>query len=387
MFALVPGYLLWLRTARPLRKSSVVPDLPTRSRVSVLLAVRDDADWIQARLENLAALAEPRGGLEFWIIDGGSHDETAAIAEAFSHLDSRFRLVREITGGRIAQLDAGLACSEGEWVLVTGADARMAPHAVLQMLAVAEDAGDVAAVGAPVDPHGAPVLGRLHTRSSNAARSAEARIGSAAVVTAACYLFRRDVLPRGFAEGVIADDVHVAMAAAACGKRVGFAEAAIIHTLGSPQGLAEIFEYEVGRARACLREVARFFPHLREFAAPARAIFLWRAAQMFVYPAAALGLAASSAVILWSAGTAAAATVTLALAGAMLVDAWLAARVGRQARLAPAAALAALMAAVRMTAVVTMPFARRNAHAACTGSREAHKKTGQPRGGTAARYL
>jgi len=364
LLALVPGYLLWLRVARSSRTSPGVlpsPSSPVRSRVSVLVPVRDEISLIEGKLRNLLGLLEPPGGLDVWIVDGGSTDGTLEIIDRFCAADARLRLLRDVPGGKIVQLDAALACCDAPWVVVTDADARMPRHAIVEMLAVADEAPDVGAVGAPVEPHGAHALDRFHWQALNAARAAEARLGSAALVTGPCYLFRRDLLPRGFASGVIADDVHVAMTAAACGMRVAFAERVVVTELRSPSNLHELFSHKVRKADAYLREVVRFLPLLGRFPVPARTVFLWRAAQMVLFPVAAIGAIVSAAVMLASAGAATVGATVVAGAAVCGAEAVASAAAGRTPRLAPAAALALMLAAVLTAVLLTMPFARRSA--------------------------
>ena len=363
ILALVPGYLLWLRLAR--RAAKHLPSLEGRTeissaRVDVIVPVRDEAAWIEEKLRNLAALEEPAGGLAFWIVDGGSSDGTSEIAASWSARDGRFHLLRDVSGGKVVELNAALARCEAEWTLVTDADARLPSGVVLEMLRVAAGDPDLAVIGVPVEASQAHVLDRMHWRALNAARRAEARLGSAAIVTAPCYLFRRDLLPTGFPDRVVADDVHIALVAAAAGKRVGFADRPVVE-LRSPVRLAELFRHKVRKADAYLREVLRFLPRLASFPAPARAVFLWRAAQMICFPLATLG--AAVALAQWSATLGPEIAASLAAGSTALFggDVVLAIRRGREPRLAIALALGALLAAVLLTALVTAPLARRTA--------------------------
>jgi cellulose synthase/poly-beta-1,6-N-acetylglucosamine synthase-like glycosyltransferase len=362
VLALVPGYRLWLRILRPHASPTLPQAPPASARVGILVPVRDEAAWIRDKLHNLAKLVEPSGGLEFWIVDGGSRDGTAEEVETFCTRDARFRLLRDVPGGKIAQLDAALSCCDTDWVLVTDADASMPAHSVIELLANARSADDIGAVGVPVRPHAAHLLERMHWSELNASRAAEARVGSAALVTGPCYLFRRELLPRGFPSGVVADDVHVALTAAAARMRVGFAENVLVTELRSPATIVELFHHKVRKADAYLREVVRFLPLLASFPARARTIFLWRAAQMTLFPAVALAMIVSAAALVAAAG---APTVrTMVVLGAVLfaADSLSAQARGRDPRLAPAAGLAVMLALVLATVLLTMPFARRTAH-------------------------
>jgi len=363
ILALVPGYLLWLRLARRVTKhrppSERRPATPP-ARIDVLVPVHDEAAWIEEKLRNLATLEEPAGGLVFWIVDGGSGDGTSEIAASWSARDGRFQLLRDVSGGKVAALNAALARCEGEWTLVTDADARLPSSVVLEMLGVAARDPELAVIGVPVEASQAHALDRMHWRALNAARRAEAHLGSAAIVTAPCYLFRRELLPLGFPDRVVADDVHIAMVAAAAGKRVGFADRTVVE-LRSPIRLGQLFRHKVRKADAYLREVLRFLPRIASFPPPARAVFLWRAAQMICFPLAALG--ATVEFTQWSATLGAETAAALAAAATAVFggDIALAIRRSREPRLTIAVVLGGLLAAVLLTTLITAPLARRTA--------------------------
>lgn len=85
--------------------------------VSVILPVLDEAGEIAARLDALAPLR--RAGAEIIVVDGGSADDTMAIATG--------RCDRVLTAlrGRAAQMNAGAAAARGEILLFLHADTRL----------------------------------------------------------------------------------------------------------------------------------------------------------------------------------------------------------------------------------------------------------------------
>ena len=87
-------------------------------QVSVIIPTLDAASDLPA---TLAALADARSIGEIIVADGGSTDDTRAIAQSAG--------ARIVTAqrGRGTQLAAGAAAARGEWLLFLHADCRLAP--------------------------------------------------------------------------------------------------------------------------------------------------------------------------------------------------------------------------------------------------------------------
>ncbi len=89
----------------------------------------------------LAALADEAGGADIVVADGGSGDETGAVAAEMG--------ARVVTAprGRGSQLSAGAAAARGDWLLFLHADTRLAPgwRAVVDGFAREANAGRAAA--------------------------------------------------------------------------------------------------------------------------------------------------------------------------------------------------------------------------------------------------
>jgi len=88
-------------------------------RVSVLMTMFNAAAYLQAAIESL--LAQSYRDFELIIVDDGSTDESAAVAESLT--DPRLRLVRNPANrGQNACLNQGLALARGEFVARQDAD-------------------------------------------------------------------------------------------------------------------------------------------------------------------------------------------------------------------------------------------------------------------------
>lgn len=86
--------------------------------LSVVIPVRDEAARLPMLLADLAA-APAELIREIWVVDGGSRDGSQALARL-----AGARLLRA-AGGRGAQLQCGILASEGSWLLLLHADARL----------------------------------------------------------------------------------------------------------------------------------------------------------------------------------------------------------------------------------------------------------------------
>jgi cellulose synthase/poly-beta-1,6-N-acetylglucosamine synthase-like glycosyltransferase len=358
LLCLVVGYLAWLVRGHPPGAKGAAPALVGWPRVDVVVPVHNEATLIEGKLANLSALRYPRDRVRILIVDGNSSDRTSELVEAWIRHEPGFQLVRLPLAHKVVQLNAALAHSDADWVLVTDGDAWLPQETLCSLVTAGEADADLAVVGTPVEPAHTHPLERRHWALTNYLRQAESRRGSASIVAGPCYLFRRRLL-RHFPEDVVADDVHVAFAAAASGARVGYVHPAVTE-LRSPTHLRELFWHKVRKADAYLREVFRFLPRLGAMRSPAREVFLWHAAQMLVVPtllgAVLIGLVG------WLAGTRVTpdgalltgSAAALVATGASMAD-------GRARRLAEGMALGMLLMLVLLTALLAYPFSRQSA--------------------------
>jgi len=348
------AYLGWLRRVPEIGTPPAPPDLPA---IDVVVAVHDEAHWIADKLANLAALDYPRQLLHVWIADGGSTDGTRARVREWIAGRRGFTLLSCGVADKTAQLNAALARGAAPWVLVTDADTRLGPDTLERLVAVT-GGGGVAVAGTSARPLRAHAVEDLHWRVANRLREIEGRRGAASIVTAPCYLFRRDLID-AFPPAVVADDAYVAMRACARGQRV-LNVAADVRELRSPRGLAQLFAHKLRKCDAYLREVVRFVPLAARMGAAGRGVFLWRAIQLALVPVVVLaGVPAA-----FAAGESGGWPV-LALFGALLGagPALLVVALGLRDRAAIAWSLpmAALLVAVLCVACLRLPFTRQSA--------------------------
>lgn len=108
--------------------------------VSVLVACFEVAPWLAEALGS--ALAQSLSDLELVVVDDGSRDRSAAIAEAMAARDPRLRVVRRpVNRGAAATRNEALALARGRWIAVLDGDDRMAPERLARLVATAEAVG------------------------------------------------------------------------------------------------------------------------------------------------------------------------------------------------------------------------------------------------------
>lgn len=93
---------------------------PRAPRISVVIPALDEAGRIESALRTLAA----DGWHEILVVDGGSRDETAALARSVPGVR-----VLEAPRGRARQMNAGARCATGDVLLFLHADVGLPPEA------------------------------------------------------------------------------------------------------------------------------------------------------------------------------------------------------------------------------------------------------------------
>src|SRR5215208_7256201 len=113
------------------RESSPTPEEPLKKRgadsrplVSVVIPCYNQAHFLGEAIESVLAQSHPN--FEIIVVDDGSPDDTSEVAEHYPEV----RLVRQENQGLSAARNAGLARSEGEYVVFLDADDRLLPEAL-----------------------------------------------------------------------------------------------------------------------------------------------------------------------------------------------------------------------------------------------------------------
>ncbi len=97
-----------------------LPLAPSRPLVSVVVPAYNAERWLGKTL--LSACSQSLQDIEILVVDDGSIDGTAAVAESFIRRDPRVRLIRRENGGVGAARNTGIAAAKGRYIAPLDAD-------------------------------------------------------------------------------------------------------------------------------------------------------------------------------------------------------------------------------------------------------------------------
>lgn len=118
---------------------------PISPRVSVLMAVYNTAAYLAPAIESI--LHQTYEDFELIVIDDGSTDDSARIAENYAAKDARIRLIRQPNAGVGAATNRGLSASRGEYVAIMDSDDISEPERLACQVEYLDAHPDIAAVG------------------------------------------------------------------------------------------------------------------------------------------------------------------------------------------------------------------------------------------------
>ena len=118
-------------------------------RVSVLLPVWNGEAFLEAAVESI--LRQTLSSFELIVIDDGSTDASAAIAENFARSDDRVRLLRRAHEGLSAALNAGIAAARGEYIARMDADDVSVPQRLEKQVSYLDAHPACVAIGSWID--------------------------------------------------------------------------------------------------------------------------------------------------------------------------------------------------------------------------------------------
>jgi glycosyltransferase involved in cell wall biosynthesis len=207
---------------RPHRSAPVTPS------VSIVIAARNEAASIAAKIENLRALDYPPDRLQVVIACDGCDDGTDAIARGCE--DDRVRVLSLPRVGKAAALNAAVGVATGDVLVFSDANSQYAPDAVRELVAPFADpeVGGVAGDQRYLSGGGeAAVAGgeRKYWDLDRMLKTAESLGGNVISATGAIYAVRRELfvpVPSG-----VTDDFATSTAVIAQGRRLVFAPDAV----------------------------------------------------------------------------------------------------------------------------------------------------------------
>ena len=231
------GYPVVIRLAarRRLRTAPVLPtpadaELPS---VTVVVPAYEEARFISNKLQDVLAQDYPADRLEIVVVDDGSQDGTAELAERATR---RARVVRHTERrGKTQALNTGVAVARGDVVVFTDANGSLLAGSLRNVVAPFAEPR-VAVVGGTKRPVGTGVHGAgesTYWKLENGLRSAESAFGAVVGVDGGIYAVRRSAF-RPIPEGVYADDYWISLDALRRGLHVvHVSEASAIESVGA----------------------------------------------------------------------------------------------------------------------------------------------------------
>jgi poly-beta-1,6-N-acetyl-D-glucosamine synthase len=234
------GYplLAWLLA----RRYGAMPAIPAgygRScpPLTVVVAARNEAGAIAARVGNLLGCDYPAARLRVLVVDDGSDDGTAEAVLAIG--DPRVEVLRlPAPLGKAAALNAAMARVGSELTVFADARQRFEPAALRELAAPFADPriGAVAGELRIGDDRGdgTAAASGAYWRIERALREAEARLGWAHAASGAIYAIRT-ALFRPMPAGLLLDDVYTPLQVVRAGQRIWVARDAVAHDVAGSE--------------------------------------------------------------------------------------------------------------------------------------------------------
>jgi glycosyltransferase involved in cell wall biosynthesis len=115
-----------------------------RPRVSVLVNTYNHQQLLAQALDSIAEQDYPSANIETIVVDDGSTDDTAKIAERYV---PQIRLIRKANGGQVSAVNMGAQWCSGEFVAFLDGDDWWRRDKITKIVEAFQKYGDVAAVG------------------------------------------------------------------------------------------------------------------------------------------------------------------------------------------------------------------------------------------------
>lgn len=231
------GYPLLLRIVGRRKPTFCKPLMPS---VSVVIAARNEAHALPAKLASLRAQLYPKDMLEIIVASDGSTDRTPELLRQAG--DDVLPVILEPGLGKAGALNCAVKRASGEILVFLDVRQSLDPNALAELTSCFADptvgavSGELmleTAAGTP-SPDG---LG-LYWKIEKLTRKLESETGSVVGATGAIYAIRRE-LYQPIPLGTLLDDVLIPMQVARAGRRVIFHSAAIARDRIFPDGSKE----------------------------------------------------------------------------------------------------------------------------------------------------
>lgn len=267
--------------------------------IAMIIPTLNEERQILGKLADLRLTDYPRERMTVLIVDGGSRDRTVELIEEAIRRGEAVRLLSVPEArSKAEQVNRALGQISEDLVVITDADARLAPSCVREMVDGLSRDPSTALLGAVVRPDTPLLEERLHWRFVNWLWWLEGEGLSSAMISGVCYALRRSAVDP-LAVDAATEDVHLALAAGARGRRVRLCRRALATEVRVPHDAGELLAFRNRRGANYLRELRR---RTVTAGAPvgwriARRIRLWH---FLATPILGLLLAVTALYLLWT---------------------------------------------------------------------------------------
>jgi cellulose synthase/poly-beta-1,6-N-acetylglucosamine synthase-like glycosyltransferase len=194
--------------------------------VSVVIPVRNGAQWIERKIESLLRSDYPSDLIEIVFVSDGSTDATEKILS--SYRDPRVRLLLLPAGGKATALNRGIEAVSGDIILFTDVRQEIDPAALRCIIACFADPMVGVVTGELYIREGQKSEENntgLYWRYEKAIRKNLSQIDALLGATGSIYAMRRE-LARPIPPDILLDDIYLPFKAAFQGYRICFEEQA-----------------------------------------------------------------------------------------------------------------------------------------------------------------
>lgn len=265
-FALCAAFVVYVLIAYPLALAVLAKLFvrPVTKRfearpVSVIVPVRNGAQWVIQKIDSLLASDYPPEMLSVLIVSDGSTDQTDALVSNYP--DQRVRLLALPPGGKAIAVSKALAAVEGEIVVLTDVRQAFDREAIRLMVSCFADNNVGVVTGELVIREGnsqEEFNTGLYWKYEKWIRRNLNKIDAMLGATGSIYAIRRE-LAVAIPPGILLDDVYLPFTAAFRGYRIYFEDAAKAYDL--PTSLNSEFWRKV-RTQAGVYQILARFPAL-----------------------------------------------------------------------------------------------------------------------------
>lgn len=241
LFALCATYIVWLavgypRVIRTLAAGKILPAGGALPAITIVVPAYNEERNIAAKMDDLEKQEYPPELRTIVVVDNGSTDRTAEIAEMCN------AIVLNAPRGKISAINTACAQCDTDIIVVTDADTTLAPDAIRHLVGPLSDAA-IAAVGGWVEVHGDPTWWSPSKLSYHQLdwelRTAEGLVDTAISLDGKLMAWRLSDLA-GLPKRATVDDLLIPLLLRKQGLRSVIAREAVVHEQGASTWQGEL---------------------------------------------------------------------------------------------------------------------------------------------------